>query len=298
MPSASDKLFPTPPAGRDNRLQHLRRASGGHRGHDAGQHRFERVTRRSSGTPAKCTAPPTATVTPVQQAILESWLDQGGHTLIVFSQNMVYDLYKGNWTSETNTFLTNYVGAIGSAADGDLNHATYTVIGATGTALAAKVFQVIGDQPIVSSGDTINPATGTDVLGTVVSDADGQLTPAAPDPDRRRSQSRRHRGDVEGRLRRRAGREHPDDDGEQLRRPAVPRNPGLPGPQGVVTGFILANRAAGASRLQPPRRRSSRSGGGSFILVTSSGPSQARLRLVDGIFLIGHLSVGAKRSFS
>src|ERR1022692_871942 len=105
-----------------------------------------------------------------------------GHTLIIFSQNMVYDLYKGNWTSETNTFLTNYVGAIGSAADGDLNHATYTVTGATGTALAAKVFQVIGDQPIISSGDTINPATGTDVLGTVVSDADGQLTPAAAIP--------------------------------------------------------------------------------------------------------------------
>jgi hypothetical protein len=123
-----------------------------------------------------------ATISPVQQAILESWLDQGGHTLIIFSQNMVYDLYKGNWTSETNTFLTNYVGAIGSAADGDLNHATYNVVGATGTALAAKAFQVIGDQPITNSGDTINPATGTDVLGTVVSDADGQLTPAAPIP--------------------------------------------------------------------------------------------------------------------
>ena len=117
----------------------------------------------------------TATISPVQQAILEAWLDQGGHTLIIFSQNMVYDLYKGN-------FLTDYVGAIGSAADGDLNHATYTVVGATGTALAAKLFQVIGDQPITSSGDTINPATGTDVLGTVVSDADGQLTPAAPVP--------------------------------------------------------------------------------------------------------------------
>ena len=124
----------------------------------------------------------TATITPVQQAILESWLDQGGHTLIIFSQNMVYDLYAGNWTSETNSFLTNYVGAIGSAADGDLNHATYTITGATGTALAGKVFQVIGDQPIGSSGDTINPATGTDVLGTVVSNADGVLTPAAAIP--------------------------------------------------------------------------------------------------------------------
>ncbi len=124
----------------------------------------------------------TATITPVQQAILESWLDQGGHTLIIFSQNVVYDLYTGNWASETNTFLTSYVGAIGSAADGDLNHATYNVTGATGTALAAMVFQVIGDQPIISSGDTINPASGTDVLGTVVSDADGFLTSAAAIP--------------------------------------------------------------------------------------------------------------------
>ena len=35
--------------------------------------------------------------TPAQQAILESWLDQGNHTLLIFSQNIVYDLRQTDW---------------------------------------------------------------------------------------------------------------------------------------------------------------------------------------------------------
>ena len=190
----------------------------------------------------------------MQQAILESWLDQGGHTLIIFSQNMVYDLYTGNWTSETNAFLTNYVGAIGSAADGDLNHATYTITGATGTALAGKVFQVIGDQPIGSSGDTINPATGTDVLGTVVSDADGVLTPAAADPHRCGAKGRRHRRDVEGRYVGAPAENILMTAANNSAASAVPRHPGLLGRQGLVAGLTRGTApAARVLRHHSPR---------------------------------------------
>jgi hypothetical protein len=126
---------------------------------------------------------PIMTVTPAQQAILEAWLDQGNHTLLIFSQNMVYDLRVGDWNStpETNTFLTNYVGAIGSSDDGDAVHnATYNVMGATGTAFAGEIFQVIMDSPLNSTGDVINPATGTDTLATVVENPDNVLAAPAP----------------------------------------------------------------------------------------------------------------------
>ena len=126
---------------------------------------------------------PQMTVTPAQQAILEAWLDQGNHTLLIFSQNMVYDLRMGDWntTPETNTFLTNYVGALGSSDDGDAVHnATYNVTGATGTPFAGQIFQVIMDQPLNSTGDVINPATGTDSLATVVENPDNVLDAPVP----------------------------------------------------------------------------------------------------------------------
>ena len=123
------------------------------------------------------------TVSPAQQAILEAWLDQGNHTLLIFSQNMVYDLRVGDWntTPETNTFLANYVGATGSSNDGNaLHNATYNVTGATGTPFAGEMFQVIMDSPLNSTGDVINPATGTDTLATVVENPDNVLDAPVP----------------------------------------------------------------------------------------------------------------------
>lgn len=126
---------------------------------------------------------PKMTVTPAQQAILEAWLDQGNHTLLIFSQNMVYDLRMGDWNStpETNTFLTNYVGAIGSSNDGDaLHNATYNVTGATGTPFAGQIYQVITGSPLSSTGDVINPATGTDTLATAIENPDNVLDAPVP----------------------------------------------------------------------------------------------------------------------
>jgi hypothetical protein len=119
-----------------------------------------------------------STMSPAQQAILESWLNLGGKTLLVFSQNLVYDIGDGSWGNgtETNAFLANYVGAVGSGDDGDLDHATYSVTGTAGTAFAGELFNVVMDSQILSSGDTINPAAGTDVLATVPSNPHLELT--------------------------------------------------------------------------------------------------------------------------
>jgi hypothetical protein len=125
---------------------------------------------------------PQMTLSPAQQAILEAWLDEGNHTLLIFSQNMVSDLRLTDWNGpETNTFLANYVGALGSSNDGDaLHNVTYDVMGATGTPFAGETYQVIMDSPLNSTGDVINPATGTDTLATVVENPDNVLGAPVP----------------------------------------------------------------------------------------------------------------------
>ena len=125
---------------------------------------------------------PLMTITPAQQAILEAWLDEGNHTLLIFSQNLVYDLRLTDWTGpETNSFLANYVGALGSANDGEAVHnITYNVTGAAGTPFANQTYQVVMDSPLNSTGDVINPATGTDTLATVVENPDNILAAPAP----------------------------------------------------------------------------------------------------------------------
>lgn len=121
------------------------------------------------------------TMTPSQEATLKNWLDAGGKTLLVFSQNLFYDLGTGgDWTSvNNNTFLTDYLGAAGwvwdtiqyvNGQDASLNHNTYTVTGVAGTAFAAMQFTVVADTPINSTADVVNPATGTVPLVTVPSD--------------------------------------------------------------------------------------------------------------------------------
>ncbi len=124
------------------------------------------------------------TLSDVQEAILADWLDQGGHTLLMFSEDLVYDRKMGDWdtTAETDDFLANYIGAMGDADDGDLNHVTYTASGVAGTAFASESFKVVKDSPIPSTGDIINPTTGANPpvkLVTVMSDPDGTGTPIA-----------------------------------------------------------------------------------------------------------------------
>jgi hypothetical protein len=123
------------------------------------------------------------TMSPAQEAILEAWLDGGHKTLLIFSQNLIYDNGNTHWTEvETDEFLANYVGANGDAEDGDLDHVSYSGTGVAGTAFAGQSFHVIKDSPISSTGDVVNPKTGTDSLVTVVENPDGQLTAATAVP--------------------------------------------------------------------------------------------------------------------
>jgi hypothetical protein len=120
------------------------------------------------------------TLSAAQQAILEGWLDAGGHTLLLFSENLVFDIGVGDWTlPETNTFLKSYIGAAGDADDGDLNHFTYAATGAASTVFTGEVFQIVKDTLIDSTADPINPAAGTDTLVTAMEDPSGAGTAIA-----------------------------------------------------------------------------------------------------------------------
>jgi hypothetical protein len=123
------------------------------------------------------------TMSPSQEAILSSWLDAGGHTLLIFSEDLFYDNGIGDWvTPETDAFLADDIGAAGDAVDGDLNDFTYTAAGVAGTAFAGESFQVIKDAAIASTADVVNPASGTAALVTVTENPDQALTAAAAVP--------------------------------------------------------------------------------------------------------------------
>lgn len=121
------------------------------------------------------------TMSASQEATLKNWLNAGGKTLLIFSQNLFYDLGdSGDWATVNNdTFLTDYLGAAGwvadavqfvNAQDAPLAHNTYSVTGAAGTAFASLQFTVIADTPIASTADVVNPANGTVPLVTVPAD--------------------------------------------------------------------------------------------------------------------------------
>jgi hypothetical protein len=123
------------------------------------------------------------TMSPAQETILSSWLDAGGHTLLIFSEYLFYDNGVGDWvTPETDTFLATDVGAAGDAVDGDLNDLNYTASGLTGTAFAGESFNVAKDYRIASTADVVNPAAGTDALVTVTENPDGALAAAQAVP--------------------------------------------------------------------------------------------------------------------
>src|SRR3569832_2127936 len=134
------------------------------------------------------------TLTASQQTTLKNWLDAGGKTLLLFSQNLFYDLGGGtgtHWTTvNNNTFLTDYIGTVGwyadavqyvNGQDAELNHASYTVGGVVGTAFAGMNFSVIADTPNFSTADVVNPAAGTTALATVPVDVENSnINTAAP----------------------------------------------------------------------------------------------------------------------
>ncbi len=124
------------------------------------------------------------TLSSSDELILESWLDEGGHTLLFFSENLIYDIGVRDWmtpeTDQTSVFLADYVGAAGDSADGSLDDMNYTATGVTGTPFANETFKVAKDYMSLSStADLVNPATGTDALVTVMTMPEGASSPVA-----------------------------------------------------------------------------------------------------------------------
>ena len=125
------------------------------------------------------------------QSTLARWLDGGGKTLLIFSENLLADVGAGGqWTAPNgNQFLRAYLGAAGWAADGEqdvgatgplsLRGRSYTVDGVAGTPLADMHFEVFGNTPLESTADLVNPGPGTVILATTDADPAGTGTNGA-----------------------------------------------------------------------------------------------------------------------
>ena len=122
-----------------------------------------------------------------QELDLESLLDAGGKTVILFDEQLMWEDSDSDWTSidPSHTLTATYLGAAGAmssvhdAAGTDLSEATsFTATGQTGTPFAGLTFTVSKSTKINSYVNDINPATTsqTDVLVTVQADPTGAGT--------------------------------------------------------------------------------------------------------------------------
>ena len=149
--------------------------------------------RRSSGTPGEAYRASQLTMTPAQQAILEAWLDQGNHTLVIFSQNISTISARPTGSARDEHLpgelrrRARLLGRRRRSPQRDLQRDRRDR-----APFASEIFQVITGQPLASTGDVINPAPGTDTLATVVEN---------PDNSRRARAGRHHRRPQVGRRR-------------------------------------------------------------------------------------------------
>lgn len=125
-----------------------------------------------------------ATLTAAQEAVVRGWLDQGGRTLLLFSENLIYDLSDPHcsWAGpEADPLLATYVGASGDDCNFTCDVCTghtvdkenYTITPALGSQLGSRPFQVDADTPISSTADAIYPLGDATVLATVPLDPNG-----------------------------------------------------------------------------------------------------------------------------
>ncbi len=136
------------------------------------------------------------TVSPAQQTSLQNWLNEGSHTLILFSPGLVYDTGVNSWgSSETNAFLTQVLGAAEDQDDPDIVTApmTDTPVDETASTIvtgSSAVLAFANEQWTVTSGistvnylfSVIDPVPGVDVLATVSADPGASATANAPAP--------------------------------------------------------------------------------------------------------------------
>ena len=113
------------------------------------------------------------TISSADEIALRGFLDQGERKAVLFSNSYIYGLSGTTWAESTNTFLTQYLGAVGGAAD-VLNNQAFVASGVTGTATEGRSFEVAADTPINTYTDVVNLAEGTDSLLTVQADPDSE----------------------------------------------------------------------------------------------------------------------------
>lgn len=110
---------------------------------------------------------------------LKAWLDMGGKTLIIFSDEYVYDLGV-TWddVDTTHELFDHYIGGVGGEEATALNRTATSVTGA-GAAASVGAFSV-GQPPdgIDTFWNIVKPATGTDTLFTVAFDPTSSGTPS------------------------------------------------------------------------------------------------------------------------
>lgn len=120
--------------------------------------------------------PPTLSAS--QETTLGNWLDLGNKTLIIFSENLLFDLAP-NWTNTNgDTFLSTYLGLTGGEADVELasgdsldQDISFVATGApTVPAFSGLSFAIDANAHLATTADAVNPAIGTDALLTVQAD--------------------------------------------------------------------------------------------------------------------------------
>ncbi len=135
----------------------------------------------------------TNTLSAAQQATLLSWLNAGGHTLILFSPKLVKDTGVNKWqSSETNAFLTQILGAeddlddpeamISTGVEGPIDWSTATTVtGGTVTGFSGEQWYLDNGwvQGLAYQLSIIEPLPDADILATVQADPGDTGTYAA-----------------------------------------------------------------------------------------------------------------------
>jgi hypothetical protein len=128
------------------------------------------------------------TLSSSQETTLGNWLDLGNKTLIIFSENLLYDLGPDWADTNGDSFVSTYLGLTGGEADVSLANGdsldqdmSYIATGvSTISAFSGLSFAIDANggniTNISTTADAVNPATGTDTLLTVQADPLGTGT--------------------------------------------------------------------------------------------------------------------------
>jgi hypothetical protein len=119
-----------------------------------------------------------ANITTENEQVLRQWLDLGNRTLILSSENYMYDR-AGSWTDvKGDAFVSAYFGIVGGAED-DQSDAPFPLTGVSMTPTAGLSLTLGVDQAGYVNIDTVNLDGGAIPLVTDLSDPGSTGTPHA-----------------------------------------------------------------------------------------------------------------------